>query len=54
VWAESACERDACSRLLSCVYHPSTGDNTMWYCSIVDCTRGKGAVKYSRKKGSLL
>ena len=23
-------------------------------CSLVDCTRGKGAVKYSRKKGSLL
>jgi hypothetical protein len=53
-WAESARECDACSRLLSCVYHPSTGDNIMWYCSLVDCTRGKGGVKYRRKKGSLL
>ena len=49
-WAESARECDACSRLLSCVYHPSTGDNIMWYCSLVDCTRGKGGVKYRRKK----
>jgi hypothetical protein len=49
-WAESACECDTCSRLLSCVYHPSTGDNIMWYCSLVDCTRGKGGVKYRRKK----